>query len=74
MRIVVLDGSALNPGDISRGGFSVLGMRVLAFDSQPNDTGCAIGTYVDLDTLPLDTAVENLSRWISGSPFNVVNA
>lgn len=30
---------------------AALGMRVLAFDSHPSDSGRAIGDYVDLDTL-----------------------
>ena len=57
-------------GEIAR----ALGMRVLAFDSQPNDTGRGIGTYVDLDTLLLESDVISLHCPLFPETKGMINA
>jgi glycerate dehydrogenase len=57
-------------GEIAR----ALGMRVLAFDSQPNDAGRAIGTYVDLDTLLRESDVVSLHCPLFPQTKGIINA
>lgn len=51
-----------------------LGMRVLAYDSYPNDAGRAIGTYVDLDTLLKESDVISLHCPLFPETKGMINA
>lgn len=51
-----------------------LGMRVLAYDSYPNDAGRAIGTYVDLDTLLKESDVISLHCPLFPETKGIINA
>ena len=51
-----------------------LGMRVLAYDSYPNDAGRAIGTYVDLDTLLKESDVISLHCPLFAETKGMINA
>ncbi|HWP21558.1 MAG TPA: D-2-hydroxyacid dehydrogenase [Candidatus Cryosericum sp.] len=51
-----------------------LGMRVLAYDSYPNDAGKAIGTYADLDTLLKESDVISLHCPLFPETKGMINA
>ncbi len=51
-----------------------LGMRVLAYDSYPNDAGRGIGTYVDLDTLLRESDVISLHCPLFPETKGMINA
>ncbi len=51
-----------------------LGMRVLAYDAQQNDTGRAIGDYVDLDTLLKESDVISLHCPLFPETMGIINA
>lgn len=51
-----------------------LGMRVLAYDSYPNDAGRAIGTYVELDTLLKESDVISLHCPLFPETKGIINA
>ncbi|MPM84659.1 Glycerate dehydrogenase [bioreactor metagenome] len=51
-----------------------LGMRVLAYDTQQNDAGRAIGNYVDLDTLFRESDVISLHCPLFPETKGIINA
>ena len=50
-----------------------LGMKVLAYDVYPNDSGRAIGTYVDLDTLLKSADVVSLHCNLTPENTGIIN-
>ena len=51
-----------------------LGMRVIAFDAAENETGRAIGSYVDLDTLFKESDVISLHCPLFPETMGIINA
>lgn len=51
-----------------------LGMRVIAYDIAPNDSGRAIGEYVDLDTLYREADVISLHCYLTPENTGMINA
>lgn len=51
-----------------------LGMRVIAYDIAPNDSGRAIGEYVDLDTLYAQADVISLHCYLTPENTGMINA
>ncbi len=60
-------------GQATGGIAKALGMKVLAFDVYPNDTGRAIGEYVDLDTLLASSDVIALHCNLTEENTNIIN-
>ena len=51
-----------------------LGMRVLAYDIAPNDSGRALAEYVDLDTLYAEADVISLHCYVTPENMGMINA